>query len=84
MIYDRRIEIANAAVGKRIWRPSLDYGASNPNNPRIKSFFKSDAYGMTTLSGGLPMVRRECLRFARREPKITVLPNEFRIELFGT
>jgi hypothetical protein len=36
---------------------------------------------VTTYTGGLPMIRRETLRFARREPKITVLPHEFRIEL---
>ncbi len=81
MLYERRLEIVNPAVGKRIWRGALDYGVSHPNNPTIKSFFKNAAYGVTTYTGGLPMVRRETLRFARREPKITALPHEFRIEL---
>ncbi|MFQ3580892.1 putative DNA binding domain-containing protein [Chloracidobacterium validum] len=81
MLYDRRLELSNPAVGKHIWRGALDYGVSHPNNPSIKSFFKNTAYGVTTYAGGLPMVRRETLRFARREPKITTLPHEFRIEL---
>ncbi len=81
MLYDRRLEIINPAVGKRIWRGAIDYGVSHPANPTIKSFFKNPAYGVTTYGGGLPMARRETLRFARREPKITVLPHEFRIEL---
>ncbi|OYT71849.1 MAG: hypothetical protein CFK52_06970 [Chloracidobacterium sp. CP2_5A] len=80
-LYDRRLEIINPAVGKRIWRSAIDYGVSHPNNPTIKSFLKNPAYGVTTYAGGLPMARRETLRFARREPKITVLPHEFRIEL---
>lgn len=81
MLYDRRLEIVNPAVGKHVWRGAVDYGVSHPNNPGIKSFFKNPAYGVTTYTGGLPMVRRETLRFARREPKVTVLPHEFRIEL---
>ncbi len=81
LLYDRHLEIINPAVGKHIWRGAVDYGVSHPNNPYIKSFFKNPAYGVVTYTGGLPMIRRETLRFARREPKVTVLPHEFRIEL---
>lgn len=83
MVFENRIEIANPAIGKRISRTGMDYGVSIPTNPRIKSFFRNAAYGMTTFNGGIPMIRRESVRFTRREPKFTVLPNEFHIEIPG-
>lgn len=84
IVYDRRLEICNPAVTKGLSRPAVEtYGVSMPNNPRLKSFFKNEAYGMTTFQGGLPLIRREVQRFTGREPKITILPGEFRVEIPG-
>jgi ATP-dependent DNA helicase RecG len=82
-VFDRRIEIANPAFTKRISRESVEYGVSVPNNPLLKNFFRNAAYGVTTYGGGVPMIRRESFRFTRRGPKISLLPNEFQLELPG-
>ncbi|MBX7218905.1 MAG: putative DNA binding domain-containing protein [Blastocatellia bacterium] len=84
LVFDRRIEIANPAITKGWQRPTVEsYGVSIPNNPRLKSFFLNDAYGLKTVRGALPLIRREILRFTGREPKLTISPTEFRIELPG-
>lgn len=83
-IYNNRIEITNPCITSGLIRKGLEiYGTSNISNFRLKSVFKSSAYGMKTFSGGLPVMRLLAYRSSGREPKINIIQEEFRIELFG-
>lgn len=82
-IYDKRIEISNPCVAGLMRKGIELYGVVNVPNPRLKAIFKSPAYGLKTVTGGIPQLRRSCLKFAGREPKISILPEEFKIEIPG-
>lgn len=83
-IYDSRIEITNPCLSKMLSRKGLEvYGVVTANNPRLKAIFKSSAYGLKTVFGGIPNLRQLAYRSSGREPKINIIQEEFRIELFG-
>ena len=83
-IYDSRIEIINPCIAQTLSRKGLEsYGVVTANNPRLKAVFKSSAYGLKTVLGGIPTLRQLAYRSSGREPKINIIQEEFRIELFG-
>jgi ATP-dependent DNA helicase RecG len=84
LIFDTRIEIINPCHSAGLPRKGIElYGLVTAPNPRLKAFFKSSAYGLKTVSGGIPMIRRSGFNFSEREPKIWILQDEFKVELFG-
>jgi ATP-dependent DNA helicase RecG len=83
-IYNNRIEIANPCISRTLSRKGLEsYGVVLANNPRLKSIFKSSAYGLKTALGGIPSLRQLAYRSSGREPKINIVQEEFRLEIFG-
>lgn len=83
-IYDNRVEITNPCLSKMLPRKGLElYGVVTANNPRLKAIFKSPAYGLKTVLGGIPNLRQLAYRSGGREPKINIVQEEFRIEIFG-
>ncbi|MEW6734306.1 MAG: RNA-binding domain-containing protein [Acidobacteriota bacterium] len=83
-IYDSRLEISNPCQTAGLPRKGIElYGLVTAPNPRLKAIFKSTAYGLNIVNGGIPMLRRTCYQFCEREPKISILQDEFKVELSG-
>jgi ATP-dependent DNA helicase RecG len=84
LIFNSKIEIINPCHSAGLPRKGIElYGLVTAPNPRLKAFFKSSAYGLQTVMGGIPMIRRAAFHFSEREPKIGILQDEFKVELFG-
>src|SRR5262249_468765 len=84
LVFDSRVEIINPCHANGLPKKGIEmYGLVSPPNPRIKSVFKSVAYGLKPVCGGIPMVRLAGYRFSGREPKISIHQEEFKVELFG-
>ncbi|HJZ68589.1 MAG TPA: hypothetical protein VKF81_10740, partial [Blastocatellia bacterium] len=62
---------------------SIELGASARANPRLHHIFSSAEYGIERVERGIPALRRAHYAFARREPRVSLLGDEFRMELFG-
>jgi ATP-dependent DNA helicase RecG len=83
-IFDSKIEISNPCFTIGLPRRGIElYGVVSPPNPRLKAYFKSPSYGLKSVEGGILMIRRAGYRFADREPKISILQDEFKVEIFG-
>jgi len=82
MIFDDRVEFINPSRTAGT-RKSVEYGATLPPNPRVHHVFTSAAYGIERVQRGIPALRREHRAFTRREPRISLLGDEFRLELYG-
>ncbi|HSF23476.1 MAG TPA: RNA-binding domain-containing protein [Blastocatellia bacterium] len=82
LILDDRVEFINPSRTAGT-RKSVEYGAMLPPNPRIHHVFTSAAYGIERTQRGIPALRREHRAFTRREPRISLLGDEFRLELHG-
>lgn len=82
LIFDDRVEFINPSRTAGT-RKSVEYGATLPPNPRIHHVFASAAYGIERAQRGIPALRREHRAFTRREPRISLLGDEFRLELYG-
>jgi hypothetical protein len=82
LIFDDRIEFINPSHTAGT-RRSVEYGAALPPNLRIHHVFTSAAYGIEKAHRGIPALRREHRSFTRREPRISLLGDEFRLELYG-
>ncbi|HWN99531.1 MAG TPA: RNA-binding domain-containing protein [Blastocatellia bacterium] len=82
LIFDDRVEFINPSRTAGT-RKSVEYGATLPPNPRIHHVFTSAAYGIELAQRGIPALRREHRGFTRREPRISLLGDEFRLELYG-
>lgn len=83
MIFDDRVELINPCRTNGATRKSIEYGASHQINPRLHHVFTSAEYGIERIERGIPALRRAHRAFTRREPRISVLGDEFRLELFG-
>jgi ATP-dependent DNA helicase RecG len=84
LLFDNRLEVINPCITAGLPRKGIElYGLVTASNPRLKSIFKSSAYGLNAVNGGVPMIRRLGYQFAEREPKIGILQDEFKVELFG-
>jgi ATP-dependent DNA helicase RecG len=82
-IFDDRIEFINPCRTNGASRKSVEYGATLQHNPRLHHVFTSQEYGAEPVPRGIPALRRAHYGFARREPRISLLGDEFRLELYG-
>jgi ATP-dependent DNA helicase RecG len=82
-VYDDRIEFINAAHSYGRTRKSIEYGATLRQNPRLHSIFTRSEYGSAVLRRGIPALRRAQTAFAKREPRLAILNDEFRLEIHG-
>jgi ATP-dependent DNA helicase RecG len=83
LIFDNRLEFINASRTKGNTRKSVEYGATLQQNPRLHRIFTRAEYGCESQLRGIPALRRAHLAFTRQEPRISVLNDEFRLELQG-
>jgi ATP-dependent DNA helicase RecG len=84
LIFDDRLEFINPSRTGGATRKSIEYGASEHPNPRLHHIFTSVEYGIERAPRGIPALRRSHHAFTRREPRISLLGDEFRLELYGT
>lgn len=82
-VFDDRIEFVNASRSDGAGRKSVEYGAALRPNPRLHRVFTSEEYGLGRPRRGIPSLRRAHYAFTRREPRITLIGDEFRLELSG-
>lgn len=83
LIFDQHIEFMNPARTNGATRKSIEYGATLQPNPRLHHIFTSAEYGIESVQRGVPALKRAHLAFTRRDPRISMTGDEFRIELFG-
>jgi ATP-dependent DNA helicase RecG len=83
LVFDDRVEFVNASRIDGATRKSVEYGATLTRNPRLHHVFTSREYGIEEARRGIPALRRAHYAFTRREPRISLLGDEFRIELYG-
>ena len=82
-IFDDRIEFINPCRTNGAIKKSVEYGAILQPNPRLHHIFTSQEYGIEQARRGIPALRRAHYSFTRREPRISLLGDEFRLELYG-
>jgi ATP-dependent DNA helicase RecG len=83
LIFDDRIAFINASRVSDTPKRSIEYGVTLGQNPRLHHVFTSREYGIEPARRGIPALRRAHYSFARREPHISMLGDEFRLELHG-
>ena len=83
LIYDDRMEFINACRTNGTTKKSIEYGATLRPNPRLHHVFTSEAYGIEPARRGIPALRRAHFAFTRREPRLSLLNDELRLELYG-
>ena len=83
LIFDDRLEFINAFRSEDGDRKSIEYGVAAKPNPRLHRIFTSPEYGLEPIRRGIPALRRVHYAFSKREPRISVLADEFRLELQG-
>jgi ATP-dependent DNA helicase RecG len=83
LVFDDRMEFINASRVEGVTRKSVEYGATLTKNPRLHHVFTSREYGIEETRRGIPALRRAHFAFTRREPRISLLGDEFRLELYG-
>jgi ATP-dependent DNA helicase RecG len=82
-IFDDRVELINPCRVNGATLKSIQYGATEHRNPRLHHIFASSEYGIERFARGIPALRRAHYVFARREPRVSLLGDEFRLELYG-
>jgi len=82
-IFDDRLEFINPSRSAGATSKSIELGASELLNPRLHHIFTSAEYGIERVERGIPALRRAHYAFARRESRVSLLGDEFRIALFG-
>jgi ATP-dependent DNA helicase RecG len=83
MIFEDRIEFVNPSRNGETFKKSVDYGVATAQNRRLHHVLTSAEYGLEPARRGVPALRRTQYAFSRREPRISLLGDEFRLELFG-
>ncbi|HWC76583.1 MAG TPA: RNA-binding domain-containing protein [Blastocatellia bacterium] len=83
LIFDDRIELINPARTSDVPKKSVEYGVTLNQNPRLHHVFTSGEYGIEAARRGVPALRRLHYSFTRREPRLAMPGDEFRLELFG-
>lgn len=82
-VFDEHIEFANPSRTNGATRKSVEYGATLQLNPRLHHIFTSAEYGIEAARRGMAALRRAHLAFTRREPRIALAGDEFRLEVIG-
>jgi ATP-dependent DNA helicase RecG len=83
LVFDERIEFINPNLNRGAVKKSIEYGVLMTPSPRLHRIFTSKEYGIEAFCRGIPALRRVHYAFCRKEPRIGVLNDEFRIELSG-
>jgi len=83
LIFDDRLEFINPSRTNGATRKSIELGATEHTNPRLHHIFTSEEYGVERAERGIPALRRAHRAIARREARISLLGDEFRLELDG-
>lgn len=83
LIFDDRMEFINPCRSNGATKKSVEYGATAQLNPRLHHIFTSAEYGIEPARRGIPALRRTHYGFARREVRISLLGDEFRLEMYG-
>lgn len=83
LVFDDRIEFINASRAEGTKKKAVDYGAATRINPRLHHTLTRAEYGLESARRGIPALRRSHYGFTRREPRISMLGDEFRLELYG-
>ncbi|MEO5857726.1 MAG: RNA-binding domain-containing protein [Pyrinomonadaceae bacterium] len=85
-IHDNFIEFVNARRTQGFVPPAsraIRYGITQRLNPQIASIFSRREYGTSVPRGGLPMVLKQCERFAGRRVDISTINDEFKLKIYG-
>ena len=82
-VFDDRMEFINPCRTNGATKKSVEYGATSQQNPRLHRIFTSVEYGIEPARRGIPALRRAHYAFTRREPRMSLLGDEFRLELYG-
>jgi ATP-dependent DNA helicase RecG len=83
LIFDDRLELINPCRSEDGHKKSIEYGVAAKPNPRLHRIFTSPEYGLEPIRRGIPALRRAHYTFSKREPRISVTADEFRLELHG-
>jgi hypothetical protein len=83
LLFDDRIEMINPCRTNGATKRTVEYGAISRLNPRMHHVLGSPEYGIESATPGIPALRRAQLAFARREPRLSLLGDEFRLEIAG-
>jgi ATP-dependent DNA helicase RecG len=83
LVFDDRLEFINAMRTNGTTRKSIEYGATLQQNPRLHRIFTRPEYGCESAIRGIPALRRAQVGFSKREPKISLLNDEFHLQLSG-
>jgi ATP-dependent DNA helicase RecG len=83
LVFDDRLEFINAMRTNGTTRKSIEYGATLAQNAHLHRVFTRAEYGCDTAVRGMPALRRAQMAFSKREPKISLLNDEFHLELCG-
>src|SRR5436190_11728786 len=81
LIFDDRIEMINPSRTNGATLKSIQYGATEQMNPRLHHVFTSKEYGIERVDRGIPALKRAHQAITRREPRISLAADEFRLEL---
>ena len=82
-IFDNRLEFINASRTNDTTRKAVEYGATRQPNPRLHRIFTRPEYGCESQLRGIPALRRVHYAFTRQEARLSVLNDEFRLEIQG-
>jgi ATP-dependent DNA helicase RecG len=83
LVFDNRIEMINPSRTNGSTKKTLEYGSISRLNPRMHHLLGSAEYGIEAAARGIPALRRAHVGFAKREPRLSLLGDEFRLELGG-
>src|SRR5262249_30134261 len=83
LIFDDRLEFVNPFRSQDVSKRSIEYGVAAKPNPRLHQVFTSPEYGLDAVRRGLPALRRAQYAFSKRDPRISIIGDEFRLELAG-
>jgi ATP-dependent DNA helicase RecG len=83
LVFDDHLEFINPGRTNGATKKSVEYGATLRLNPRLHHVFTSKEYGIESARRGIPALRRAHYTFARREPRLSLAGDEFKLELFG-
>jgi ATP-dependent DNA helicase RecG len=81
LAFDDRLELINPSRTNGATRRQAEYGAISRANPRLHHVFTSSEYGVEPALRGIPALRRAHYAFTRHEPRLSLLGDEFRLEL---
>ena len=83
LLYDGRMEFINPSRSSGANKRSVSYGVPGHDNTRIHHIFTSPEYGIKRGIRGIPALRRTHYAFTKSDARISLLGDEFRIELYS-